>query len=60
MQYLSFAQISSFISYLWALFISRIKNLLNTLDPSNKLAYIFLVTGPLRQGTFQLTMEVED
>lgn len=59
LQYLGFAQISSFVSHLWTLFIGGVKTLLYTLHPCNKLANILLVTGPLRQGTLQLTVGLD-
>lgn len=54
--YLGSAQIRSFVSHLWTLFISGVEILLDSLHPAHKLPYVLLVTGPLRQGPFQLTV----
>lgn len=60
LQNLGFAQICSFVSHLWTLFISRVKTLLHTFHPYHKLAHILLVTGPLRQGALQLTNDFKE
>lgn len=56
-KHLGLAQISSFVSHLWALFFCRAETLLHMLQPCYKLTHILLVTGPLRQGTLQLTID---
>lgn len=37
----------------------RVETLLHMLQPCHKLAYILLVTGPLGQGTLQLTIDLK-
>lgn len=41
------------------MFFSWVETLLHMLQPCNKLAYILLVTGPLGQGTLQLTIDLK-
>lgn len=58
MLYLGFAQVGSFVSHLWTVFICRVKALFYSFHPSHKLTDVLLVTGPLGQGAFQLTVNV--
>lgn len=50
---------SRLVAHLGALFVRGVETLLDAFHPCDKLARVLLVTGPLRQGPFQLTVELK-